>query len=120
MRAASAAPAKVLAVVVPVCLAGATAVAVAAVLYGRAPRTGSDVAALTGLLACMILAERFPVPVEGLDSGGVTLGREVATEFGEVTQRVARTAEVVSEIAAAAEQQTSGVRQITERIKEMR
>jgi diguanylate cyclase (GGDEF)-like protein len=74
VRAASAAPAKVLAVVVPVCLAGATAVAVAAVLYGRAPRTGSDVAALTGLLACMILAERFPVPVEGLDSGGVTLG----------------------------------------------
>ena len=52
-------------------------------------------------------------------AGGVGLGREVATEFGEVTRRVTRTAEVVGEIAAAAEQQTAGVRQITDAIGEM-
>ncbi|MFL5960709.1 MAG: HD domain-containing phosphohydrolase [Gaiellaceae bacterium] len=38
------------------------------------PRSASDLAALFGLFASMALAERFPVPVEGMGAGGVTLG----------------------------------------------
>jgi diguanylate cyclase (GGDEF)-like protein/putative nucleotidyltransferase with HDIG domain len=58
----------------PVCLAGALTVVAAAVSYGSHPHTGADAAALAGLFVCMALAERFPVPVEGVDAGGVTLG----------------------------------------------
>jgi len=67
-------PARVLAVVAPVVVAGAAAVGFAAYRYADAPRSAGDVAALLGLFASMALAERFPVPVEGMDSGGVTLG----------------------------------------------
>jgi diguanylate cyclase (GGDEF)-like protein len=67
-------PAKVLAVVAPVIVAGAGAVGFAIFRYADAPRSASDVAALFGLLASMALAERFPVPVEGVSAGGVTLG----------------------------------------------
>jgi diguanylate cyclase (GGDEF)-like protein len=67
-------PGKVLAVVAPVIVAGAGAVGLAIFRYADAPRSASDVAALFGLLASMALAERFPVPVEGMGAGGVTLG----------------------------------------------
>jgi diguanylate cyclase (GGDEF)-like protein len=67
-------PGKVLAVVAPVIVAGAGAVGLAVFRYADAPRSASDVAALFGLLASMALAERFPVPVEGMGAGGVTLG----------------------------------------------
>jgi diguanylate cyclase (GGDEF)-like protein len=67
-------PGKVLAVVTPVIAAGAGAVGLAIFRYVDAPRSASDVAALFGLLASMALAERFPVPVEGMGAGGVTLG----------------------------------------------
>ena len=67
-------PANVLAVVAPVIVAGAVAVGFAIFRYADAPRSVSDVAALFGLLASMALAERFPVPVEGMGAGGVTLG----------------------------------------------
>jgi diguanylate cyclase (GGDEF)-like protein len=63
-----------LAVVAPVIVAGAAAVGFAVFRYADAPRSASDVAALFGLLASMALAERFPVPVEGMGAGGVTLG----------------------------------------------
>jgi diguanylate cyclase (GGDEF)-like protein len=46
----------------------------AAVSYATTPHSVADVAAIAGLFAGMALAERFPVPVEGLDAGGVTLG----------------------------------------------
>jgi diguanylate cyclase (GGDEF)-like protein len=67
-------PAKVLAVVAPVIVAGAAAVGFAIFRYADVPRSASDVAKLFGLLASMALAERFPVPVEGMGAGGVTLG----------------------------------------------
>jgi len=67
-------PANVLAVVAPVIVAGGVAVGFAIFRYADAPRSVSDVAALFGLLASMALAERFPVPVEGMGAGGVTLG----------------------------------------------
>jgi len=67
-------PTRVLAVVAPVIVAGAGAVGLAVFHYADAPRSVSDIAALFGLLASMALAERFPVPVEGMGAGGVTLG----------------------------------------------
>jgi diguanylate cyclase (GGDEF)-like protein len=67
-------PAKVLAVVVPVIVAGAAVVGFAVYRYVDAPRSASDVAALVALFASMALAERFPVPVEGMGASGVTLG----------------------------------------------
>ncbi len=65
---------RVLTVVAPVCLAGATAAAAGVYSYATGHHTLGDVAALAALFAGMSLAERFPVPVEGIDSGGVTLG----------------------------------------------
>jgi diguanylate cyclase (GGDEF)-like protein len=38
------------------------------------PHSAGDIAAVVGLFVGMVLAERFPVPVEGMDAGGVTLG----------------------------------------------
>jgi diguanylate cyclase (GGDEF)-like protein len=74
VSAPAAIPARVLAVAAPVIVAGAGAVALAVYRYADAPRSASDLAALFGLLASMALAERFPVPVEGVSAGGVTLG----------------------------------------------
>jgi diguanylate cyclase (GGDEF)-like protein len=71
---AAATPARVRAIVVPVCVAGALAALAACISYGRHSHTSGDLAALAGLFLCMALAERFPVPVEGVDAGGVTLG----------------------------------------------
>ena len=58
----------------PVCVAGVAAVCAAAVSYAEAPHSASDIVAVVGLFVGMVLAERFPVPVEGMDAGGVTLG----------------------------------------------
>ncbi|HEY5057811.1 MAG TPA: diguanylate cyclase, partial [Gaiellaceae bacterium] len=58
----------------PVCVAGVATIVAASYSYGSATHTLSDVAAVAGLFVGMILAERFPVPVEGVDAGGVTLG----------------------------------------------
>jgi diguanylate cyclase (GGDEF)-like protein len=60
--------------VTPIVLAGVATVVAASVSYARTPHSAADVAALGGLLLGMVLAERFPVPVEGVDAGGVTLG----------------------------------------------
>jgi diguanylate cyclase (GGDEF)-like protein len=74
VSASAAIPGRVLAVVAPVIVAGAGAVGLALYRYADAPRSASDLAALFGLLASMAVAERFPVPVEGVSAGGVTLG----------------------------------------------
>jgi len=60
--------------VAPVIVAGVAAVGLAVFHYADASPSASDLAALFGLLASMALAERFPVPVEGMGAGGVTLG----------------------------------------------
>jgi diguanylate cyclase (GGDEF)-like protein len=74
MKAPTAVPSKVLALVTPVVVAGVATVVAACVSYARTPHSTADVAALGGLFLGMVLAERFPVPVEGVDAGGVTLG----------------------------------------------
>jgi diguanylate cyclase (GGDEF)-like protein len=61
-------------VVTPVVVAGVGVFGLAIFRYAEVPRSASDLAALFGLLASMALAERFPVPVEGVSAGGVTLG----------------------------------------------
>jgi diguanylate cyclase (GGDEF)-like protein len=55
-------------------VAGVAAVCAAAVSYVTAPHSVSEIVAVVGLFVGMVLAERFPVPVEGMDAGGVTLG----------------------------------------------
>jgi diguanylate cyclase (GGDEF)-like protein len=74
VKAAASIRPKVLALVVPVCVAGTATLAAACVSYGRTGHSTEDLIALAGLFAGMVLAERFPVPVEGVDAGGVTLG----------------------------------------------
>ncbi len=74
VKAPAAIPRKVLTVVAPVIAAGVAALAFAAYRYVEQPHTLGHVAALLGLLAALALAERFPVPVEGMGAGGVTLG----------------------------------------------
>jgi len=74
MKAPTAVPSRVLALVTPVVVAGVATVVAACVSYARTPHSAADVAALGGLFLGMVLAERFPVPVEGVDAGGVTLG----------------------------------------------
>jgi len=64
----------VLAIAVPVIVAGAGAIGLALFRYADASPSASDLAKLFGLMASMALAERFPVPVEGMGAGGVTLG----------------------------------------------
>ena len=74
-RAASAAaPPKVLAIAVPVIVAGAVTFAFALYRYAGSSPSARDVAQLLGLFASMVIAERFPVPLEGVSAGGMTLG----------------------------------------------
>jgi len=75
--AVSASPAvspRVLAIVGPVWVGGVATVVTSSVAFPQVSHPARDLAAIAGLFAGMILAERFPVPVEGVDAGGVTLG----------------------------------------------
>jgi diguanylate cyclase (GGDEF)-like protein len=67
-------PARLLAVVAPVSLFGLAAYAAAAVSFGRDPGPATTVAGVGAFLVASTLAERFPVPVEGADANGVSLG----------------------------------------------
>ena len=66
-------PPRLLAVLVPVCTAGALTLAWAAVSFARDDHTTGTLLGLAALLAASMFAERFPVPVEGADAGGVSL-----------------------------------------------
>jgi diguanylate cyclase (GGDEF)-like protein len=70
----TATPAKVLAIVVPVIVAGAATFAYALYAYGGSSPSASELGQLLGLFASMVVAERFPVPLEGVSAGGMTLG----------------------------------------------
>ena len=74
MKAPSSVPPRVLAIVAPVCLAGVATIVAACVTYAQMSHSTADGLAVAGLFLGMVLAERFPVPVEGVDAGGVTLG----------------------------------------------
>jgi diguanylate cyclase (GGDEF)-like protein len=74
VKAPTSVPPRVLAIVAPVVTAGVATIVAAGITYGRTSHTTSDLGAIAGLFIGMVLAERFPVPVEGVDAGGVTLG----------------------------------------------
>ena len=61
-------------VVTPVIAAGVFTVFWAGSRFNAEPHTLRHVAELVALFAAIALAERFPVPVEGMGAGGVTLG----------------------------------------------
>ncbi len=58
---------------VPVCAAGVVTLAWAAVSFGSESHSSGTLLGLGALLAASMFAERFPVPVEGADAGGVSL-----------------------------------------------
>jgi diguanylate cyclase (GGDEF)-like protein len=78
MTNASRPPFRVLAIVAPVIVAGAAAIGAAIVSYARADHTTGALVSVACLFVVMVLVERFPVPVEGIDAGGVTLGLVLA------------------------------------------
>jgi diguanylate cyclase (GGDEF)-like protein len=78
MTNASRPPFRVLAIVAPVIVAGAAAIGAAVVSYVRADHTTGALVSVACLFVVMVLVERFPVPVEGIDAGGVTLGLVLA------------------------------------------
>jgi diguanylate cyclase (GGDEF)-like protein len=66
-------PPRLLAVLAPVCAAGAVTLAWAAASFASKPHSSANLLGLGALLAASMFAERFPVPVEGADAGGVSL-----------------------------------------------
>src|SRR5581483_4190893 len=65
---------KLLAVVAPVSVVGFVACAAACVSFARHPGSATTLAGVGLFLVASTLAERFPVPVEGADANGVSLG----------------------------------------------
>ncbi|MFL5920762.1 MAG: HD domain-containing phosphohydrolase [Gaiellaceae bacterium] len=66
-------PSRLLAVLVPVCAAGLGVACAAAVSFAVTPHKTTTLLGLAALLLASTLADRFPVPVEGVDTGGVSL-----------------------------------------------
>ena len=66
-------PPRLLAVLVPVCVAGLGVACAAAASFAVTPHKTTTLIGLAALLAASSLADRFPVPVEGVDTGGVSL-----------------------------------------------
>ena len=62
-------PRRVLALAIPVCIAGIAAVVSAVVVFARTPHSLGQLFAILGLFVVVIVAERFPVPIEGVDAG---------------------------------------------------
>jgi diguanylate cyclase (GGDEF)-like protein len=67
-------PARLLAVVAPVSLVGVAAFCAATFVFLRDPGSTTTVVGVVAFLVASTLAERFPVPVEGADANGVSLG----------------------------------------------
>jgi diguanylate cyclase (GGDEF)-like protein/putative nucleotidyltransferase with HDIG domain len=67
-------PARLLAVVAPVSLVGVAAFCAATYVFARDPGSTTTVVGVVAFLVASTLAERFPVPVEGADANGVSLG----------------------------------------------
>jgi diguanylate cyclase (GGDEF)-like protein/putative nucleotidyltransferase with HDIG domain len=66
-------PPRLLAVVAPVCVAGLGSTCAAAFAFGVASHRASTFLGLAALLTASALADRFPVPIEGVDTDGVSL-----------------------------------------------
>src|SRR5207248_10205745 len=66
-------PPRLLGVIVPVCVAGLGVTCTAAVSFAVTPHRASTPLGLVALLLASTLADRFPVPVEGVHSGRLSL-----------------------------------------------
>jgi diguanylate cyclase (GGDEF)-like protein len=66
-------PPRLLAVIVPVCAAGLGVACAAAASFAITPHKAATLLGLAALMSASTLADRFPVPVEGVDTGGVSL-----------------------------------------------
>jgi diguanylate cyclase (GGDEF)-like protein len=66
-------PARLAALVIPICLLGVAVVTAAAISLATTPIGFTVGLSLLGLLAAQMLAERYPVPLDGVDSSGVSL-----------------------------------------------
>jgi diguanylate cyclase (GGDEF)-like protein len=60
-------------VVLPVVAAGIATYVLAAVTFAREGHSGATLAGVAGLLVASVVADRYPVPIDGVDSGGVSL-----------------------------------------------
>jgi diguanylate cyclase (GGDEF)-like protein len=67
-------PPRLLAVVAPVSVVGVAAYAVATYVFVTSSQSATDVLGIVALLAASALAERYPVPLEGADVNGVSIG----------------------------------------------
>jgi diguanylate cyclase (GGDEF)-like protein/putative nucleotidyltransferase with HDIG domain len=67
-------PPKLLAVVAPVSLVGIGAFLAATIVFAADPGSTTVVLGVGAFLLAAVLTERFPVPVEGADANGVSLG----------------------------------------------
>jgi len=67
-------PARLLAVVAPVSIVGVAAYCAATFHFLAHPGSRTEVAGVAAFLLASTLAERYPVPVEGADANGVSLG----------------------------------------------
>src|ERR1044071_1004356 len=74
MRVRALPPAKRLAVVAPVSLLGVAAYIAATFEFARHPGSTTTISGVAAFLVASTLAERFPVPVEGADARGGSLG----------------------------------------------
>src|SRR6476646_2459111 len=66
-------PTRVFAVIAPVCVAGFGVACAAAISFAVTPHQVTTIVGLAALLSASTLADRFPVPVDGVDTGGVSL-----------------------------------------------
>jgi diguanylate cyclase (GGDEF)-like protein len=64
---------RLLPIVVPVCLLGIVSVVAAVVSFATETHSASMLAGVAALLAASALASHYPVPIEGPNSGGVSL-----------------------------------------------
>jgi diguanylate cyclase (GGDEF)-like protein len=65
---------RLLAVLVPVWAAGAAVLAAAAYVFAVTPHEESVLVGVAALFVVALLAERYPVPLEGVNASGVSLG----------------------------------------------
>jgi len=66
-------PPRLAAVVAPVYLTGLVVTLAAAASFATSPRSVMALAGVAGLLAASTFSERYPVPLDGIDTGGVSL-----------------------------------------------
>ena len=73
MSAAGGISPRLAAVVAPVYLAGIVVTVAAAASFATSPRSLIALAGIAGLLAASTFSERYPVPLDGIDTGGISL-----------------------------------------------